>query len=154
MENINVVSMTANLTKDPELRHTQSGVPVCSMRVACNGRRKNGDEWEDEPGYYDITVWGKAGENCAEYLEKGRPIALQGKLRWREYVNSDGDKRQTVEIVADRVQFLNAGDGKGKGDRPPHPAESDVTPSGGGMTDEEAMAEAERLKSESDDIPF
>ncbi len=64
-------------------------------------------EWGDRANYFDITVWGKRGETCAEYLTKGRPVAVQGSLRWREWESDDGGKRQAVEVVADNVQFLN-----------------------------------------------
>lgn len=117
MENINSVTMTGNLTFDPELRSLASGTSVCRLRVACNGRRKNSStgEWEDEPGYYDVTVWGKQGENCAKYLSKGRGVAIQGRLKWREWVDTDsGKKRQAVEIVAEKVQFLGDGGGEKK----------------------------------------
>jgi single-strand DNA-binding protein len=64
--NINVVVISGNLTRDPELRHTGGGTPVCDMRVAVNGRRKAGAEWVDKPNYLDVTVWGGLGENCAK----------------------------------------------------------------------------------------
>lgn len=106
MQNINVVVITGNLTRDPELRHTEAGTPVCNLRVGVNGRRKNAhDEWLDKPNFFDVTVWGKRGESCAEYLAKGRPVAVEGRLDWREYTKDD-EKRQSVQIVANSVQFL------------------------------------------------
>ena len=72
--NINRVVLVGNLTRDPELRHTPSGTPVCSLRLAVNTRRKDeSGQWTDKPNYFDITVWGQQGENCAQYLSKGRP---------------------------------------------------------------------------------
>ena len=78
--NINVVVITGNLTRDPELRSTPGGTSVCKLRVAVNSRRKSGQsgEWEDKPNYFDVTVWGAQGENCANYLSKGRPVAIEG----------------------------------------------------------------------------
>ena len=75
MANINRVVLVGNLTRDPELRHTPSGTAVCSLRLAVNTRRKDGatGEWTEKPNYFDITVWGNQGENCAQYLAKGRP---------------------------------------------------------------------------------
>jgi single-strand DNA-binding protein len=113
--NINRVTITGNLTRDPELRSLPSGTQVCNMRVAVNSRRKDNEtgEWVDEPNYFDVTVWGAQGENCANYLSKGRPVAVDGRLRWREWEAQDGSKRQSVEIVANTVQFLGS-----RGDNP------------------------------------
>jgi single-strand DNA-binding protein len=152
--NINVVAITGNLTKDPELRSTPSGTSVCKLRVAVNSRRKDGQsgEWIDKPNYFDVTVWGAQGENCANYLSKGRPVAVEGRLDWREWEAQDGSKRQAVEIIANSVQFLgsrsdNAGGGGGNGTFKPSsdvPADTSdfegATVSSGGGTD--------------DDIPF
>ena len=100
--NINVVVVTGNLTRDPELRNTPSGTAVCKLRIAVNTRRKGQDgNWEDKPNYFDVTVWGAQGENCATYLVKGRPVAISGRLEWREWENDNGDKRQAVEIIAE-----------------------------------------------------
>ena len=108
MANINRVVLVGNLTRDPELRHTPSGTAVCSLRLAVNTRRKDGatGEWTEKPNYFDVTVWGNQGENCAQYLAKGRPVAIDGRLEWREWEAQDGTKRQAVEIIADSVQFL------------------------------------------------
>jgi single-strand DNA-binding protein len=108
--NINRVSLTGNLTRDPELRALPSGSSVCSLRVACNTRRRNSatDEWEDRAHFFDVTVWGAQGENCAQFLTKGRPVAIDGRLEWREWETDDGHRRQAVGIVAEVVQFLGA----------------------------------------------
>ena len=139
---INRVVLVGNLTRDPELRHTPSGTPVCSLRLAVNTRRKDeSGQWTDKPNYFDITVWGQQGENCAQYLAKGRPVAIDGRLEWREWEAQDGAKRQAVEVVADSVQFLGGRmDGEGGGtpayvpagaagagdDFPPSPADDDI----------------------------
>src|SRR6478609_6965145 len=117
--NINRVVLVGNLTRDPELRHTPSGTPVCSLRLAVNTRRKDeSGQWTDKPNYFDITVWGQQGENCAQYLAKGRPVAVDGRLEWREWEAQDGTKRQAVEVVAESVQFLGGGrDGAGEGNQ-------------------------------------
>ena len=105
--NINRVIVVGNLTRDPELRHTPSGTAVCSLRIAVNTTRKDeSGQWVDKPNYFDVTVWGQQGENCAQYLSKGRPVAIDGRLEWREWEAQDGSKRQAVDIVADNVQFL------------------------------------------------
>ncbi len=104
--NINRVVLTGNLTRDPELRSLPSGMSVCSLRIASNTRRKENGEWVDKPNYFSVTVWGAQGENCSRFLSKGRPVAIDGRLEWREWTDKDGNKRESVEIVADAVQFL------------------------------------------------
>lgn len=147
--NINRVILTANLTRDPELRSLPSGMSVCKLRVANNTRRKGaGGEWEDKPNYFDVTVWGGQGENCARFLSKGRPVAIDGRLEWREWEAKDGSgNRQSIEIVADTVQFLS--DGKGRDDPP---ARSDATPAGAG--DDFAPVPGTGGPPADDDIPF
>jgi single-strand DNA-binding protein len=113
--NVNVVVVTGNLTRDPELRHTGGGTAVCELRIAVNSRRKEGNDWVDKPNYFDVTVWGGQGENCATYLSKGRPVAIEGRLDWREWEAKDGGKRQAVQIIANTVQFLGSRDGSGGG---------------------------------------
>ena len=110
--NINRVIITGNLTRDPELRSLPSGMSVCSLRIASNTRRKDGPsgEWVDKPNYFSVTVWGAQGENCSRFLSKGRPVAIDGRLEWREWQGQDGAKRESVEIVADAVQFLGGRD--------------------------------------------
>jgi single-strand DNA-binding protein len=133
--NINRVIITGNLTRDPELRSfPESGNAVCNLRIAVNTRRKNGDTgaWEEVPNFFDVTVWGAQGENCAKYLHKGRPVAIDGRLRWREYTTKEGQARQAVDIVADSVQFLGGRDdagganGNGFSSRASSQSESDV----------------------------
>jgi single-strand DNA-binding protein len=121
--NINRVVLTGNLTFDPELRSLSSGTSVCRLRIAVNTRRKDAttNEWVDKPNYFDVTVWGAQGENCAKFLSKGRPVAVDGRLEWREWVDKEsGKNRSAVDIVADTVQFLgsprdDAGGGQGGG---------------------------------------
>ena len=88
---------------------------MCTLRIACNGRRKNNEtgQWEDQPNYFDVTVWGQQGENCARYLAKGRGVAVDGRLRWREWTTPEGQKRQAVDIIAESVQFLGGRDDAG-----------------------------------------
>ena len=109
--NINRTIITGNLTRDPELRSLPSGTSVCQLRVAVNERVKDRatDQWTDRANYFDVTVWGPQGENCAKYLTKGRGVAVDGRLRWREW-ETDGQKRQAVDIIAENVQFLGGGE--------------------------------------------
>jgi single-strand DNA-binding protein len=146
--NINRIVLTGNLTRDPELRNTPSGTSVCSLRLACNTRRRDASgEWVDKPNYFDVTVWGAQGENCAQYLQKGRPVAVDGRMEWREWEDKEGNKRQSVDIIADSVQFLGSRDGGENGGRftpqsdvPADTADFQSAPSGGAAGD--------------DDIPF
>ena len=147
--NINRVVLTGNLTRDPELRSTGSGLAVCSLRVACNTRRKGASgEWEEKPNYFDVTVWGAQGENCARFLAKGRPVALDGRLEWREWQDKEsGHKRQAVDIIADSVQFLGSREGGENGGR--------FTPQSDVPADTADFAQAPVATGGSDDdIPF
>ena len=143
--NINRVVLTGNLTFDPELRATPNGTRVCSLRVACNTRRRDAaGSWIDKPNYFDVTVWGAQGENCANCLAKGRAVAIDGRHEWREWEANDcSGKRQAVEIVADSVQFLGSrSDGENgsrstpQSDVPADAAGFEPAPAGGGNTDD------------------
>ena len=127
-QNINIVALVGNLTKDPELRHTPSGTAVTTLRVAVNDRVKR-----------------RTAENCAQYLAKGRPVGVQGKLTWREWDAQDGSKRQSVEIVADNIQFLGSRDGGG-GDG----GGQQFVPQGAAQSTDDFPAAA----TADDDIPF
>ena len=148
--NINRVVLVGNLTRDPELRHTPSGTPVCSLRLAVNTRRKDeSGQWTDKPNYFDITVWGQQGENCAQYLSKGRPVAIDGRLEWREWQDKEtGQKRQAVDIIADSVQFLGSREGGENGGR--FTPQSDVPAD----TADFAQAPVATGGTTDDDIPF
>ncbi|MGH2907030.1 MAG: single-stranded DNA-binding protein [Solirubrobacterales bacterium] len=111
-QNINRVIVTGNLTRDPELNNLPSGTSVCDLRIAVNGRRKDNQsgEWVDKPNYFNVKVWGAQGENAARYLAKGRAVAVDGRLDWREWEDQQGNKRQSIDIIADTVQFLGGRD--------------------------------------------
>jgi single-strand DNA-binding protein len=157
--NINRVIITGNLTRDPEIRSfPDSGNAVCSMRVACNGRRKNPqtEQWEEVPNYFDVSVWGRQAEACAKYLARGRPVAIDGRLRWREWTDQNQQKRQSVDIIAENVQFLgspsDAGSGNGNGNgysSSVRAAEVDVP-----MDDSDFQPAGVGSAGADDDIPF
>lgn len=158
--NINRVILTGNLTRDPELKALSSGNSVCKMRIAVNTRRKDGasGEWVDKPNYFDVTVWGAQGENCSNYLYKGRPVAIDGRLEWREWQDKEGNNRQSVEIVADSVQFLGGredggGQGGGQQSQSSYSGSSDVPVDDSDFTSPEPVA-AGGSGAADDDIPF
>ena len=147
MANIYRVVLVGNLTRDPELRHTPSGTAVCKLRIAVNTRQKDAatGQWGDKPNYFDVTVWGNQAESCSQFLAKGRPIGVDGRLDWREWDAQDGTKRQAVEIIADTVQFLGGREG-GEPQFVPAGATADTSYGGGAGADFAAGAD--------DDIPF
>ncbi len=153
--NINTVVITGNLTRDPELRSTSGGTAVCGMRVAVNSRRRDGSgNWIDKPNYFDVTVFGAQGENCSTYLQKGRPVAIEGRLDWSEWEAKDGSgKRQKVEIVANSVQFLGSRDGSGggQGNGNGFTPQSDVPAD---TSDFEGAGVGSQSAGSEDDIPF
>ncbi len=116
MANFNKVFLMGNLTRDPELRYTASGASLTNMGLAVNRKYRQGDELKEETCFVDITVWGKQGESCAEYLSKGRPVFVEGRLHFRSWETEDGQKRSKLEVVASNVQFLGrAGESKDSG---------------------------------------
>ena len=120
---INRVVVVGNLTRDPELRHTPTGTPVCSLRIAVNTRRKDASgQWADKPNYFDVTVFGPAGGELRPVPREGPARGDRRPPRVARVGGQDGNKRQAVEIVADSVQFLGSrGDGDGRRRRRLHP---------------------------------
>src|SRR3954465_6477460 len=152
MANINRVILTGNLTSDPELSSLPSGTQVCKLRLAVNRRYKDqsSGEWVEKPNYFDVKVWGAQGENCATYLSKGRPVAIDGRLEWREYQDQNGNKRQAGDIIADSVQFLGSREDAGNGGGGRFTPQSDVPAD----TSDYQMAPAGGSGGSDDDIPF
>ena len=148
MASINRVILLGNLTHDPELRSLPSGTAVCQLRLAVNDRVKDRTtgEWTDYANYFDVTVFGPQGERCAQYLARGRQVAVDGRLRWRQWETQDGQKRSKVEVVADTVQFVGPRDG---GSGAPSGGQRN---SGGGFPAEGGFEPAD--EDFGDDIPF
>ena len=107
MPSFNKVLLMGNLTRDPELRYTSGGTAVASFGLAINRKFKQGEEWKEEVCFVDITVWGKQGENCAEYLTKGSLVMIDGRLNYQTWDAEGGGKRSKLEVVANSVQFLD-----------------------------------------------
>lgn len=112
---INVVSISGNLTRDPELKQTASGTQVLTFGVAVNDRRKNPQtgEWEDVPNFVDCDMFGARAEALSRYLAKGSKVAVSGKLHYSSWTAKDGSKRSKLGVTANDVEFLSAG-GKGR----------------------------------------
>ena len=109
---LNRVTLVGRLTRDPELRRTPSGDPICSIRLAVSSRgRDDGGNWTDKPNYFDVTVFGRQAETASTYLAKGRRIGVDGRLTWREWQAQDGNKRQSVEVTANDIFFLDSREG-------------------------------------------
>lgn len=109
--NINRVVLVGRLTSDPELRALPSGTNVCGLRIACNAARKNLEgDYTEKPNFFNVSVFGAVGESVHRYMSRGRRVAIDGRLDWREWETPEGTKRQAVDIVAESVQFL---DGRG-----------------------------------------
>ena len=108
---INRVIITGNLTRDPELRSTASGMPVLGFGVAVNDRRRNQQtgEWEDYPNFIDCTMFGARAESVSRFLSKGSKVAIEGKLRWSQW-ERDGQKRSKIEVIVDEIEFLSRND--------------------------------------------
>ena len=117
MADINHVVLVGRLTRDAELKYTANGQAVCKFAIAVNRRKKNGDQWEDEPSYFDVVLWGRQGEAINQFLLKGKPVGVDGELRQDRW-QQDGQNRSRVEIIANNVQLLGnntgtAGSGSG-----------------------------------------
>ncbi len=120
MASVNKVILVGNLGRDPELRYIPSGQAVANFTLATNER------WRDKDGnnqerteWHRIVVWGKSAENCAQYLQKGRSVYVEGRLQTREWEDKDGNKRNTTEVIAQTVQFLGGRGGETGGDFSP-----------------------------------
>lgn len=103
---MNKAFLVGNLTRDPELRTTSGGIPVCSFSIAINRRFKNASG-QQETDFINITAWRQLGELCAKYLVKGRKVCVVGAIQTRTYEAQDGSKRNAFEVVADEVEFLS-----------------------------------------------
>ena len=142
---INRVNITGNLTRDPELRATQSGSQVLSFGVAVNDRRRNPQtgEWEDYPNFVDCTMFGTRAEAVSRFLAKGNKVAIEGKLRYSSW-ERDGQRRSKLEVIVDDIEFMNA-----------RPASSlSASPAAGGGEPQYTVPEAPALEIADEDIPF
>jgi single-strand DNA-binding protein len=137
MASLNKVFLIGNLVRPPELRYTPSGTAVADIRLAVNRNyTTQAGEKREDTCFLTVVVWGKQAETCGEYLDKGSPILVEGRLQTREWETKEGQKRSVVEVVAERVQFM----GRGKATAPA------AVPAGEAFSDDAPPAD--------DDVPF
>lgn len=121
MASLNKVFLIGNLTRDPELRYTPSGMAVCDLGLATTRRFAVNNQEREETCFVDITVWGKVGENCKSFLEKGSPVMVEGRLQLDQWEDQNGVKKSKLRVVAESVQFLGSRkSGAPGGDNPHH----------------------------------
>ena len=122
MSDTNTVILTGNLTRDPELRFTPNGVAVANVGLASNRKYRQGDEIKDEACFIDVTAFGSTAEAVAKYLEKGRKVLVEGRLRFQSWESEVGQRRSKLDVIAERVNFLprpsknESGAGNGAGE--------------------------------------
>ena len=120
MASYNRVILMGNLTRDPEIRYTSGGTAVTDIGLAVNDRRKGSDgQWVDETTFVDVTLWGRTAEVAGEYLSKGSPILVEGRLKLDTWQTNDGQKRSKLHVVGERMQMVGPRGGGGSGGRPP-----------------------------------
>jgi single-strand DNA-binding protein len=152
MVDLNHVVLIGRLTRDAELKSIASGQSVCKFSIAVNRRKKNGDQWEDEPNFFDVVVWGRQGESLHQYLVKGKMVGVDGELkqdRWQQ----DGQNRSKIEIVANNLQLLGGNPGSGGGSYNNSGNNQGPAPQGQGWQSPGGSAPAAE-DTFADDIPF
>ncbi|HIA26789.1 MAG TPA: single-stranded DNA-binding protein [Planctomycetes bacterium] len=128
---LNKIFINGNLTADPELRYTSTGTAVCDLRLASNRRYKKGDSLEEETCFVNITAWGRQGETCNQYLKKGSPVLIEGRLQHQTWKDKEsGGNRSKHVIVADRVHFMPKAGGENTGEGAPSEESADSLGSG------------------------
>lgn len=147
---LNQVVLIGRLTRDPELRYSQNGLAICSFSLAVN-RKSSRDGAEDQVYFFNIKAFGKTAETTSQYLTKGKRVGVQGHLQQNRWEDQNGQKRSTVDIVADRVQFLDPSSGNAayqtqSADQPDSHQNSPEAPSANKMD--------ESFPENDDDIPF
>ncbi len=135
MAGVNRVIIVGNLGRDPEVRFSQGGMAICKLSVAVTERVKDGDAWKDHTEWMRVTLFGKTAENAGQYLQKGRQVYVEGRLKTDKYKDKEGVERTAVEVVANTIQFL----GGGGGERAPRPEATagDAPPASDGFVDDD-----------------
>jgi single-strand DNA-binding protein len=154
---INTVTISGNLTRDPELRSTSGGTSVCKLRIASNERYKDSTgEWADRPNYFDVTIWKGMGEWVGNNLHKGDQVVVEGRLRWHEW-EAEGGKRQAVDITANSVVPVTrdgSGSGSGTSSRASYQDQDSDIPADTSDLPPVGAAASSAAPAGDDDIPF
>ena len=151
MVSFNRVVLAGNLTRDPDLRFTKEGVPVAGFGLAVNRVRSKSDEVD----FFDVSAWRELGETVANYKKKGDPILLEGRLQYRSWKAQDDSKRSKVDVVADNIQFLGSGAGKGNSESGNGSSKGSAASSAGSSRSGGRSGREEEIAEEShEDIPF
>lgn len=159
MASFNRVILLGNVTRDLELRYTPSGTAVTDIGLAVNDRWKNAaGEWIEEVTFVDVTLWARTAEVASEYLSKGSPVLIEGRLKLDSWETNDGQKRSKLKVVGERMQFIGSrgggGDGGGGGSRPAARQESDYSQEPPRQDDYDAPPSGPSAGPPDDDIPF
>jgi len=134
MASFNKVILLGNLTRDPEMRYTPSGTPIASFGLAVSRRYRQGDEQKEEVCFVDITAFGRSAEIVGEYLSKGRPVLIEGRLRWHSWETEGGQRRSKLDVTAERVNLMprtgqdGGGSRQSAGSAPPPYRDDDIPP--------------------------
>ena len=154
---INSVTLVGRLTRDSELKYTNSGLAICKFSLAVNRSKRSGDQWTEEASFFDVVLWGKQGEAIQQYLGKGKQVAVSGELRQDRW-EQDGQNRSRVEIVASNVQLLSSRGGSGGGGSGNYGGNRNGSqnsgPSGGESFGEFKPTNTNGPENFEDDIPF
>ena len=143
----NRIILVGNLGRDPELRYTAQGTPVCTFTMATNDRRKDRNgEMQDQTTWFRVTLWNRQAETASQYLHKGKPVYIEGRLRVEEFTDREGRQRQSLEVTATDMQFI--------GSRQDDAGVERSASASAASTPGAAAAPAEPAELSDDDIPF
>lgn len=126
MNDLNSVIIVGNLTKDIEVKYTQSGSAIGNISIASNRSKKQGDQWVDEVSYFDIVLFGKSAENLQQYLTKGKKVAVQGHLKQDRWKDAEGNNRSRISIISESIQFVGGNNGQKSEELPPSAPADDM----------------------------
>ena len=129
MAGVNKVIIVGNLGRDPEVRYSQGGMAICKMSVAVTQKVKDGDGWKDATEWFRVTLFGKQAENAGQYLQKGRQVYVEGRLKTDKYKDKEGVEKTSVEVVCNVLQFIG-GKGEGGGEQKAPPKAPPKAPAG------------------------